>query len=180
MKTCITLHPHEIARCPGPVTLLRPMAIQPKRIDAVYPDGSIETERIFRDGSPRIVCPYGRVGDVLAVRETWRNEYWMGICVGIGYRDGMSRPPRPEHDVRVIKVGYWQSPVTMPAALARYQFTVEGVDVKRVQSIAGAEWRANGWYKFVKELSWNRRYPRHPWASNPMLWLIRGNVEVKR
>lgn len=168
MKTCITFHPHEIALCPGPMTLLRPIHSSCLEIPSC--------------------CPYGQPGDVLAVRETWRKFSARDECSHYDDCDCA------RHDGDVLFYdgsdmdSHWRSPVTMPAALARWQFRVESVGARKIQDLMHVDWK--GWttpYRTDTQIGiwtatqkWDHTYPRYPWASNPLLWVMRGNVEVRQ
>jgi hypothetical protein len=154
MKTCIMLHQHEIVHCPGPMTLLRPIHSSCLEIPSC--------------------CPYGQPGDVLAVRETWRRFSARDECSHYDDCDCA------RHDGEVLFYdgsdmdSRWRSPQTMPAALARWQFTVEGVEVKRAFAFSDDELVQSGLYNP------NRHYPCVPGPVNPLLWVMRGNVEARR
>jgi len=153
MKTCITLHPHEIVHCPGPVTLLRPVHSSCLEIPSY--------------------CPYDRVGDVLAVRERWRRFSARDECSHYDDCDCA------RHDGDVLFYdgsdmdSHWRSPATMPAALARYQFTVESIEAAWAFEFSDSELVQSGL------CNPNRHYPCFRGPVNPLLWVIRGNVTKK-
>jgi hypothetical protein len=198
------------------VTALRPAEIS-GRVTHVYEHPvRVATFELFRETRPRheeyigyAHCPFGGVGDVLAVRELWRVAAWDEdtSSILVDYKTG---PPskrwhaideerfptlwiQSTNDARAAGLQTdaegqyhweasespcrWRPAVTMPAALARWQFTVEGVEAKRALLIPARDHAAANLYH---RDDWDRRYPAYPWASNPLLWVIRGNVEDRQ
>lgn len=103
---------------------------QPKIIHAQFPDGSIETERIFRTGDQRI-HPKHPVGSIIWVKETFIKEsYPAGPLssddrVIITYRA----------DILDSKPGEWTSPWFMCRSDSRITLDVKAVRVERLQEI---------------------------------------------
>jgi hypothetical protein len=123
-------------------------------------------------------CPYGRVGDRIWVRETWR-------VLGNRAYEYQQRP----QDVRYRadgENGYWRSSIYMPRWASRITLEVTDVRVERVQDISEDDARAEGCesglamteggstrtWKFA--CLWNSINAKrgYGWDVNPWVWSI--------
>lgn len=121
---------------------------------------------------PNILCPFGRVGDQLWVRERWAvgacadvfspaslsPAFWLHENGGLWYdADGAE----PSH--AVSPRGRWRSPRHMPRWASRITLEITDIRVQRLQEISEEDSRAEGaalWYNSLSErqlrkLSWN-------------------------
>jgi hypothetical protein len=141
----------------------------------------------------RLLCPYGKVGDLLWVRETWA-AIWPDVdpvpleqCE-IQYRvdTGDAYPGRwPEEEAKGNPdAPKWRSSIHMPKWAARIWLEVTDVRAERVQDItlAGAimegcpddmldggsphDWFAELWDSI------NGKRPGLAWSNNPSVWVI--------
>lgn len=119
-------------------------------------------------------CPYGKVGDRLWVRESFRQ-----MQRGIDYK--------ADHDYRI---GFtWKPSIHMPRAASRINLEITGVRVERLQEIteedANAEgfpdtFRRNGSYesadlgkwKFIELWDALNTKRGFGWDVNPWVWVI--------
>lgn len=123
------------------------------------------------------LCPYGKPGDRLWVRETWRNGPDKAL-----YRatDDSGTP-----SIR------WKPSIHMPRAYSRISLEVTAVRVERVQDISEKDAWAEGVHSIARRLPYSGddlasvafsglwqeiNGKRHPWDSNPWVWV----VEFKR
>jgi hypothetical protein len=154
---------------------------QPKIIHALYPDASIETERIFRRGDQRIHCPYGIPGDRLWVRETFCHATLTGYDAR---KDGGDYWYRATDEG--LCDGPWKPSIFMPRWASRILLEITEVRVERVQDIsekdAGAEgaWRTPAGCSHYSieppefETLWDSINAKrgYSWESNPWVWVI--------
>jgi len=127
-------------------------------------------------------CPYGTIGDRLWVRETWAPHPQDPST--IFYRATVESEP----GIRVWD-GPWRPSIHMPRWASRITLEITGIRVERVQDISEEDARAEGvgahggWNADETEYGVNARGPfshlwdsinakRHPWASNPWVWVI--------
>lgn len=146
----------------------------------------------YADDHDRIIgmCPYGRVGDRLWVRETWnqfrvRRSDGQRFTVrhpepGIGEltyaADCDAEPPR------------WRPSIHMPRWASRITLEVTGVRVERLQEISEEDARAEGVQEFCPSEvdrggycsgfadAWdaiNGKRPGCKWLDNPWVWVIK-------
>lgn len=133
----------------------------------------------------RVVCPYGRPGDRLWVRETWAAVEW-------AYRDGTEgtrvlycadEPSRNEW--RPEEGDRWRPSIHMPRWASRITLEVTNVRVERLQAISEDDVEAEG----VGLTEWNG-HPEWPrtagfaelwdslakpgvrWADDPWMWVV--------
>lgn len=125
---------------------------QPNVVHAIYGDGSLDTNLIFRDGDQRIHCPFGTVGDRLYVKE--------GICYGRpALPSGIGIIPiagkLPKYRELGSKIAYrrdwqspdpppWRSPLFMPKWAARLWLDITEVRVERLLDISDDDAKAEG------------------------------------
>ena len=156
---------------------------QPRVVHALYPDSSIETDRIFRKGDQRIHAPY-QVGTRLWVRETYGTrpdlshvEYRADRLDSVG-----ALPFEHIYDEQTK----WRSSMFMPRKYSRIDLTVTDVRCRRLQDISEEDAMAEGFYQAVREspngvgqdvVGWYARLwdainakRGFPWASNPWVW----------
>lgn len=136
----------------------------------------------------RVVCPYGRPGDRLWVRETWRvvpcepcdrdNRFLTCTCAD---------PPQYGADTNVDLGSFapWRPSIQMPRWASRITLEVTGVRVERLQEISEDDVEAEG----VGLTEWNGRpeWPRTAgfaelwdslaepgeyWVYNPWVWVV--------
>lgn len=134
-----------------------------------------------QDADPKgiIDCPYGKPGDLLWVRETWRktepHEY--DAPVQIEYKAGH------DHACELT----WKPSIHMPKKYARIWLKVTGVRVERLQDISNADeisegypgcniygqhipWSPHGWFMSLWDsINIQRGYG---WDKNPWVWVI--------
>jgi hypothetical protein len=146
-----------------------------------------ESRGIYRHMGSKVFaeefCPYGVPGDRLWVRETWsrvENGHWCPIGGDPVYKaDGGSYSGS----------GFrWISSIHMPRWASRITLEITGVRVERLQGISeedciaeGCDGSSAGFGEAVsKTLShawffqlWDSiNDKKHPWASNPWVWVI--------
>jgi len=118
----------------------RPIKPQPKIVTAIYPDASIETELLFRNGDQRIHCPYGQPGDLLWVRETF------AYCP-TDFKDTKGIIYKADAKYNDYVGGHeWLSPRFMPRWASRITLKITGVWVQRIQDIPNEDLISEGYY----------------------------------
>lgn len=122
--------------------------------------------------------PY-KPGDILWVRETWKN-YTTGTA-GPGLIDGyLYKADEPQDTTGMMVEGHWHPSIHMPKNAARIWLKVTGVRVERVQSITRKDAAAEGCpTEFVFETTdWFRNVwdsisdAKTNWYANPWVWVI--------
>jgi len=146
-------------------------------------------------------CPYGQVGDRLWVRETWQYHDWTEDGEPfVGYRaDGavvlpenvseewcdrlegiwarLSVPENYDIDNRAAD-RRWRPSIHMPRWASRITLEIVKVRVERLQEITYEDYLAEGMTRLVGNWDmvfrnvWNQFTPKHPWESNPWVWVI--------
>lgn len=127
----------------------------------------------------RCACPYGAVGDVLWVRETWAHTTLLGNAITVYNAE----------DNRTDYGGPWKPSIHMRRADARIFLRVESVTVERVQEITEEDARAEGigehpvcdqamilgcTYRDAFRLVWDSLAPAgSKWADNPWVWVVK-------
>ena len=137
-------------------------------------------ERWRGDNGWKQICPYGRVGDRLWVRETWR----VNAKGGINYKaeDGNSW------------IGRWKPSIFMPRWASRITLEITGIRVESLQDITDGDvdkegyiWNELGTIEGISfpksdtkspaqrayKSLWNKiNGKKHSWESNPWVWVI--------
>lgn len=120
-----------------------------------------------------IPCPYGEVGDVLWVRETWfKTTEFLGTKGRFYYKAEVESKPN------AINFKYRPS-IHMPKEACRLFLQITKIRVERLNSISShdAKWEGmeeNG-EPFVERFIalWDKiNGDKHPWNSNPWVWVI--------
>lgn len=135
-------------------------------------------------------CPYGRVGDRLWVRETWRitsnpDAPYSGLR--IEYRaQGERYLEFSEYeacDKYVREAARWRPSIHMPRWASRLTLEITGVRVQKVQDISEDDAKAEGVpsllpvadvrYRDAFRSLWDSiNGKKFPWSSNPWVWVI--------
>jgi hypothetical protein len=157
---------------------------QPKTITEVYLDNATKTNVRIADNNKWLDCPFGTVGDILWVKETWCEKFVCdedsthGYCYRASYQtySGFANEPK------------WNSTIHMPREASRILLKVVSVGVERLHKISdndawaeGVHFMAKGVTRFegeaillFKEL-WNGIYKDKEgctWGDNPWVWRI--------
>lgn len=178
----------------GPKTQTRRAAKHPLAQAAVRVsshNGQSEFDCILADESGGMIhCPYGKPGDCLWVRETWRDEV-PGCPSGLTYRADHIHPDGD--GPTVIK---WKPSIFMPRAASRILLELVDVRLERLQDISEEDAIAEGverdgelWKCYCGKCP--EGYPRrtsatasfmslwdsinrktYPWNSNPWVWAL--------
>lgn len=138
-----------------------------------------------------VICPYGRPGDRLWVRETWATDFQENFL----YRATDESPsPMGPYGAKKIVDGVpniWRPSIFMPRRASRINLEITAIRVERLQQITEADAIAEGIqlpddprmfadepvtrYSAAAQFQglWNEiNGKRAPWASNPWLWVI--------
>lgn len=145
-------------------------------------------------GSARPVCPFGKIGDRLWVRESWSGEYWLSEVkpserFGIARQDCLTPFPPATHywaDGNP-QYGDWEKPrpsIHMPRWASRITLEITGVRVERLQDMqdiseedAKAEGIApvDGFYANPVnsfDSLWGSINGAESWDANPWVWVL--------
>jgi hypothetical protein len=89
---------------------------------------------VFKDNNHffKINCPYGKVGDVLWVRETWQTAEGVVPPIKDKY---IYRAEASEIDGVTKRPARWESPIFMPKEACRIWLRITDIRVERVQDI---------------------------------------------
>lgn len=134
-------------------------------------------------------CPYGNIGDILWVRETWQyTDSSINIQPGYVYR-------ATDPDWESMEVWKWKPSIFMPKSAARIFLKITDVKVERLQNISeedaikeGVKIDSEGYecWDYLKnfyggfcfspeqsfESLWQKINGTESWKSNPFVWVI--------
>jgi hypothetical protein len=148
---------------------------------------SADKTRELYPGEHGIICPYGKPGDRLWVRETW-------ACTPVWdwQAEGLDQPTNqvcgPKHtiykaDDDAVRVRRWKPPIHMPRWASRITLEVVSVRVERLQDISTYDSLAEGVGTDVVPMAqkmyadlWESINGPGSWDANPWVWV----VEFKR
>lgn len=137
-----------------------------------------------------IVCPYGKPGDRLWVRENWQTtsiETKLGLNRGVKYQaDGISMSFSRDLVLSINNrmSNGWKPSIHMPRWASRVTLEITNIRVERVQEIAGADAKAEGVDSFLNrdatawragfQIVWDEINAKrgYSWASNPWVWCV--------
>jgi hypothetical protein len=145
-----------------------------------------------------IACPYGKVGDVLWVRETFSDEPQYYFIYKADNKGGKlylgTDDEGPQYcDVEDIK---WKPSIFMPKEACRIRLEITDIRVERLQDISEDDAKAEGvipfkakceedmdcWtdgkHKTAYNYLWNEINGWNPnsWEKNPWVWVITFNI----
>lgn len=180
---------------------------QPRRVDGGVPFGDAPAWAHAEPGSAMMRCPYGKPGDWLWVKETWRtarsldnkSPNAMGeMCIDAGYRKPWA-PLAYEADghrntewrgfemAGDAEPGKTRVSIHMPRWASRITLEITSVRVERLQDISEADAIAEGVYTDPASPAydayaqlWDEINGPGSWAANPWVWVLefrRLNVE---
>lgn len=121
-----------------------------------------------------VICPFGRKGDRLWVREAFHSYHW--DVPRVVYRaDGEHRRVRTQF--MTYEVGRWTPSIHMPRWASRISLEITGVRIEHLQDISAADCLAEGVAPTgdpVAEYrsSWEALYGAGSWAANPHVFVI--------
>ncbi len=143
------------------------------------------------DGATRLPCRYGKPGDQLWVRETWQQ-----VMPTEGGEWHTVKTPRPRDeadgfrqllyaaDIERDEPPPWRPSIFMPRWASRITLEITEVRVERLHDISTPDAIAEGfapWKEDESGISPTHRFAslwekingkKHPWKSNPWLWVI--------
>jgi len=131
------------------------------------------------------VCPYGQVGDVLWVRETWAKvpTSAFGKNVGTVVKDGWSYQYRAGWDKSGLS---WKPSIHMPKEACRLKLRITNIKVERLHDISNKDIEKEGaayfgctTHRLNWENLWNKINGVQSWNDNPWVWVIEFEVFEK-
>lgn len=148
--------------------------------------------RFFQDEQPTYLCPYGKAGDLLWVRETWAeicyNECGCdgGECLDHGFVYKADTPNDkypgewPNEFLPEEVPCRWRPSIHMPRSASRILLEITDVRVERLQDISEEDAKAEGveWMHSLLEPTesfselWQSINGSESWANNPFVWAI--------
>jgi len=160
---------------------------------AMHKDGSDKWPRNL-DADERYIsdmnCPYGKVGDILWVRETWGLDYF-GYArpwhfkegIKVEQRDIIYRADDEDRDKRFLLDESWKPSIFMPRAACRIRLEIIDIKVERVQNITDEDSLAEGVLmnqnifstgelKEAYKQLWCKINGSESWNKNPWVWVI--------
>lgn len=144
-------------------------AVKDTALDWLGPD--MFTPEFVADPANNL-CPYGKVGDILWVRETWQYVDFAGEDNGYVYR-------ATDPDWETMEEWRWKPSIFMPKEACRIKLKIEAVRIERLQSITEPDATSEGVSidtfldltavdKF--KALWDKI--NGTWDSNPFVWVI--------
>jgi hypothetical protein len=163
---------------------------EPKIVHALYADGTIETEQIFRNPDYKVRCPYGVSGDRLWVRETWNTSNQWRDYKPSDIPSGVPIYYAADYDKQgLIDCAPWRPSIFIPRWASRITLEVTKIRVQRLQAISdgdceaegvrpsvdgnGQDWRddESGWRRTYRQL-WQSINDPDSWDANPYVWIV--------
>lgn len=174
----------------------------PKIVHALYSDGTLETEQIFRNPNTRVRCPFGVPGDHLWVRENViiaPKNFAEPAQSCVTDTDGDPRYVQylaTQPDTEVARAyGLKITPlIYMPRWASRITLEVTDIRVERLQAISEEDAKAEGIWKYGDETCWKIYTPTtsfgtsdprrsfeslwtsingaDSWGLNPWVWVV--------
>lgn len=150
-----------------------------------------------------INCPYGKVGDVLWVRETWKsilfNDDSENPYMIFQYKDGMTMQVNVAVGSKLFAQNKWKPSIHLIKSGSRIWLRVKSVTVERLLSISKVDAIAEGienkdgeWVNYLPKILnhltgfkdpvqsfaslWAKIHSRSSWNSNPWVWVIKFEV----
>lgn len=149
-----------------------------------------------------IFCPYGKPGDVLWVRETWKS---LGFsqdtnAMLISYKDGASKWVRVQGEKKLFAQNKWKPSIHMPKDAARIWLKNNKVRVERLHDISdedaikeGVEFipgfATQNWKDYSDKYAppfispqhsfislWDSINGEESWDENPWVWVVEFEV----
>jgi hypothetical protein len=188
----------------------RPILFSTPMVQAILKGRKTQTRRVVKpqpgdhpddDGHVLYRCPYGQVGDVLYVKETFFNDAVFGSPKYVYRADGEFDQvfSSYKNDKSLRDKCKWKSPRFMPKSSARIFLKITDLRVERLQQISKVEaiaegiekvnsgvfgevWRNYGYieadapYYFNPthsfESLWQSINGEQSWTDNPYVWVI--------
>lgn len=136
-----------------------------------------------------IHCPYGKIGDVLWVRETYHVNDVSGEFPDIekkwyNYKaDHLDRDPGPMWP----PFDKWKPSIFMPKAACRIFLEITNIKVERLKDISEADAKAEGVsvaecchaYYHGFSILWQKINGKESWEANPFVWVV-GFKQIKK
>lgn len=131
-------------------------------------------------------CPYGKVGDLLWVRETFVD--WPTDDGSLIYRADDSGDDYNDYGLRFFN---WKPSIFMPKWASRLTLEITDIRVERLQDISGEGCIAEGLSSYMREHDaccdlknqyqalWQRINGVESWRANPWVWVIDFKVHHK-
>jgi hypothetical protein len=157
-------------------------------------DKKEEGKHVWYDNIPcpkirvSIRCPYGKPGDQLWVRETWRTWRSLDHCKPSGIAEGAAiayeadgRTNINNHEAGpLIDAGRIRQAIFLRRWMARIHLLIEEIRVERLQDISPDDCRAEGQPHQNTDLGvrygygalWNQIHGPGSWDENPWVWVI--------
>lgn len=154
----------------------------------VYENNSVEAICASTGCSADILCPYGKKGDRLWVRETW-NQCPDG---SFGYKATDLADSESERCFQELGLK-WKPSIHMPRKASRINLIIKNIRVEKLQEISKEDAIAEG----VPPFNWDDGKSLRPitafrtlwdsinsdrgysWDSNPFVWVVEFEQEVK-
>lgn len=149
---------------------------------------------VLDSGQPYFKCPYGKLGDMLWVRESFAvigNEVVRDESSGAIIEETPQYVFRGEKQPHIERLYKWKPPIYMPKAAARIWLEITGIRVERLQDISEEDAKVegamlwmypNGKNAFGEEDFYSARTCFHSlwksingpesWQSNPWVWVV--------
>lgn len=178
----------------------RPILFSGPMVRAILEGRKTQTRRIVRgaalrwledDGfTPEFVsdpdnrlCPHGKPGDRLWVRETWaimsksRQSAWKGEAIPKHLMEGVELVYRADED---YGPGIYRPSIHMPRWASRIDLEITDIRVERLQDITEEDAMAEGAYKSPAAGNyrmgfgeiWESINGSGSWTKNPWVWVI--------
>jgi len=120
------------------------------------------------------ICPYGKLGDILWVRETWAKGRLVDEDEKEVYNGWLYRANADFEDDPELSPGFkWHPSIHMRKEACRIKLQITNIRVERVQDISSLDAIAEG-CKYTHEYPelWESINGIDLWSSNPWVWCI--------
>lgn len=121
-----------------------------------------------------VTCPYGKVGDVIWVRETWSHlikwSLMRGEEKGYAYK-------ATDEDVESLDGGKWKPSIHMPKAAARIWLQITNIRVERLRDISTEDVEKEGVMFHFSDARNEKRYRDYDWEYNGDNYVTTANAQ---